>query len=152
MYDNNAGATWVQKAGPVTNPYLGKAMLRCGTDLSTGAHSDHSPLFGGILFMAADQFHHVEGTYTDDGVLRVRIYDNFKKQISVRGFTAAARVGDKDPTLKLAAAGDGLTLDARIGRVPFPAEVTVTMTLDPRGSEERFDFVFADYSAATAKR
>jgi hypothetical protein len=146
MYDDNAGATWVQKAGPVTNPYYGSKMLRCGTDLSLGAHADHSPLFGGVLFMAADQFHHVEGTYTEDGLLRLRIYDNFKKQISARGFKATARISDRGPSLRLTPAADGMTLDAHVGALPLPAEITVMMTLDPRGPDERFDFVFAAYS------
>ena len=146
MFENNAGATWVQKAGPVTNPYYGNAMLRCGTDLSTGAHADHSPLFGGVLFMAADQYHHVEGTYTDEGVFRLRVYDNFKKQMSARPFTALAQVGEKGPSLRLTPAAEGQTLDARVGALPLPVEITVTMTLDPRGPEERFDFVFASYS------
>jgi hypothetical protein len=146
MYDGTAGATWVQKAGPVTNPYYGGKMLRCGTDLSIGAHADHSPLFGGVLFMAADQFHHIEGTYTEDGVFRVRVYDNFKKQISARGFKGTAAPGDKEPVLRLTPAADGMTLDAKVGALPFPAEITVMMTLDPRGPDERFDFVFPSYS------
>jgi hypothetical protein len=146
MYDGNAGATWVQKAGPVTNPYYGNKMLRCGTDLSVGAHADHSPLFGGVLFMAADQFHHIEGTYTEDGWFRVRIYDNFKKQISARRFKGTAAPGDKEPVLRLAPAADGMTLDAKVGPLPLPAEITLMMTLDPRGPDERFDFVFPSYS------
>jgi hypothetical protein len=146
MYDGNAGATWVQKAGPVTNPYYGGTMLRCGTDLSIGAHADHSPLFGGVLFMAADQFHHIEGTYTADGLFRVRIYDNFKKQISARGFKAVVRIGDRGPSITLAPPADGMTLDASVGALPMPAEITVMMTLDPRGPDERFDFVFPSYS------
>ena len=94
MYDGNAGATWVQKTGPVTNPYYGNAMLRCGTDLSVGAHADHSPLFGGDLFMAANHFHHVEGTYTEDGMFRLRVYDNFKRPMSARGFTGRAQLAE----------------------------------------------------------
>ena len=43
-------------------------------------------------------------------------------------------------------AADGMTLDARVGALTFPAEITRQMTLDPRGPEERFDFVFASYS------
>jgi hypothetical protein len=145
MYENGAGATWVQKTGPVTNPYYGSASLRCGTDLSLGAHADHSPVFGGVLLMAADRFHHVEATYTDDGVLRLRIYDNFKRQIDAGGFQATARIGEKGP-FRLRPAADGMTLDARIGALTFPAEITVTITLDPSGQEERLGFVFTSYS------
>jgi hypothetical protein len=30
MYDNFKGGSWVQKQGPVANPYFGKTMLSCG--------------------------------------------------------------------------------------------------------------------------
>lgn len=142
MFDGNAGATWVQKAGPVINPYYGQAMLRCGSDLSLGAHADHTPQYGGILFMAADAFHHVEGTYTADGVFRVRVYDNFRKPMLVTRFSGRVEVGGTDRSVRLAPAADRQTLDARLGTLAFPAEITLLMTLDPRASEERFDFVF----------
>jgi len=148
MFDGNAGATWVQKAGPVTNPYYGTAMLRCGTDLSAGAHEDHSPKFGGILFMAVDAFHHVEATYTADGNFRVRVYDNFRRQMTVTRFAAYVDVAAKPP-VRLMPAADRMTLDARVGALPFPAEITLRMVLDPRGPEERFDFVFPSYSPDT---
>ena len=156
MFDGNSGATWVQKAGPVTNPYYGRAMLRCGTDLSAGAHADHSPKYGGVLFMAADAFHHVEGTYTPDGVFRVRVYDNFRRPMMVSGFRARAVLKEEFDAktqearelvaFRLVPAADRTTLDAKVGRIPLPAEITLKMTLDPRGAEERFDFVFAEYS------
>ena len=156
MFDGNSGATWVQRAGPVTNPYYGQAMLRCGTDLSVGAHADHSPKYGGVLFMAADAFHHVEGTYTPDGMFRVRVYDNFRQALPVAGFRAravlkeefdAARQDFRELVVfRLVPSADKMTLDARVGQISLPAEITLKVTLDPRGAEERFDFVFASYS------
>ncbi|MDO8678577.1 MAG: SCO family protein [Acidobacteriota bacterium] len=156
MFDGNRGATWVQKAGPVTNPYYGRAMLRCGTDLSAGAHADHSPKYGGVLFMAADAFHHVEGTYTPDGMFRLRVYDNFRKPMPVANFRARVVLKEEFDTarldfrelvaFRLVPAADRMTLDAHVGQIPLPAEITLKITLDPRGSEERFDFVFAAYS------
>ncbi len=156
MFDGNSGATWVQRAGPVTNPYYGQAMLRCGTDLSVGAHADHSPKYGGVLFMAADAFHHVEGTYTPDGMCRVRVYDNFRQALPVAGFRAravlkeefdAARQDFRELVVfRLVPSADKMTLDARVGQIALPAELTLKVTLDPRGAEERFDFVFAEYS------
>jgi hypothetical protein len=144
MFDGNAGATWVQKAGPVTNPYYGKAMLHCGTDMSTGAHEDHSPRFGGVLFMAADAFHHVEGTYTADGMFRAHVYDNFKQPMQVTRFKAWLEIGGR--TIPLAPSADRLTLDARAGTLAFPAELTLKMIFVSGGEEERFDFVFASFS------
>ena len=156
MFDGNKGATWVQKSGPVTNPYYGQTMLRCGTDLTTGAHADHSPKYGGELFMAADAFHHVEGTYTPDGMFRVRVYDNFSKILPVAGFRARVVLKEEfDPArqevreliaFRLLPSADTMTLDARVGQISLPAELTLKVTLDPRGAEERFDFVFTKYS------
>lgn len=145
MFAGNAGATWVQKAGPVTNPYLGSSMLRCGTDLSAGAHADHSAKFGGVLFMAADGFHHVEGTYTADGWFHVRLYDNFRKQIPVAGFQARA-VLDEKVSKPLVPAREGLTLDVKVGTRAWPAEITLEIVLERGAPEERFDFVFASHS------
>jgi hypothetical protein len=144
MYAENAGATWVQKTGPVTNPYYGQAMLRCGTDMSSGAHQDHSPRFGGVLFMAADAFHHVEGVYTADGVFRAHVYDNFKQPMLVAGFKAWLEVGDRK--IPLAPSADRLTLDARVGPLPLPAEMTLKAIFRAGSDEERFDFVFAAFS------
>ena len=145
MFDGNAGATWVQKAGPVTNPYLGSSMLRCGTDLSAGAHADHSAKFGGVLFMAADGFHHVEGTYTADGWFHVRLYDSFRKQIPVAGFQARA-VLDEKVTRPLVPSRGGLTLDVKVGTRAWPAEITLEIVLERGAPEERFDFVFVSHS------
>ena len=146
MFAGNEGATWVQKTGPVTNPYFGKAMLRCGTDMSTGAHQDHSPQFGGVLFMAPDAFHHVEGVYTADGLFRAHVYDNFKQPMQVTEFTAWLEIGDRK--IALTPSADRRTLDARVGTLPFPAEMTLKMIFRSGSDEERFDFVFAAFSAS----
>ena len=45
MYDT--GAPWVQRDGPVRNPYYGAVMLTCGVvDAAAGAHMDHTPRHG----------------------------------------------------------------------------------------------------------
>ena len=95
--------------------------------------------------MAADGFHHVEGTYTADGWFHVRLYDNFRKQIPVAGFQARA-VLDEKVTRPLVPSRGGLTLDVKVGTRAWPAEITLEIVLERGAPEERFDFVFVSHS------
>lgn len=145
MFDNNTGATWVQKTGPVINPYYGKAMLRCGSDLSLGAHSDHSPKNGGMLFMAADGFHHVEGLYLASGMFKVFVYDNYKQPMAPGAFRGTVEVPGREP-VRLVPSSDGRTLEARLGTLPMPAEIGLAMQFEKADAAERFDFIFVAHS------
>ena len=82
MYDN--GSAWVQRDGPVRNPYYGAFMLTCGVvDAAAGAHMDHSPQHGGTVFMAPDSFHHIEGTFPEPGLFRLYATDNYREPVDV---------------------------------------------------------------------
>lgn len=159
MFDSNRGAKWIQKDGEVANPYYGSAMLRCGTiDNSPSSHMDHNPRYeGGIFFMAPDQFHHVEGTYPEPGVVRLRVYDNFTNPVDATKFKGARIVTKEEfdeatKTYKEMAAfplvpqDGGKYLETKI---PLPTEAgaaveaTAKITLLQGGNEERFDFIFA---------
>lgn len=163
MFDSNRGAKWIQKDGEVANPYFGSAMLRCGTiDNSPGTHMDHNPRFeGGIFFMAPDQFHHVEGTYPQSGVVRLRVYDNFTNAVDVRKF-AGARIVTKEEydeasktykevtAFPLVPKEDGAYFEATIDAPSDAAaavEATAKITLLDGGNEERFDFIFSGPTA-----
>ncbi|MGH9386721.1 MAG: hypothetical protein ACRD2N_20820, partial [Vicinamibacterales bacterium] len=87
-------------------------------------------------------------TYTADGVFRVRIYDNFKKQIPVAGFRGRV-VLTSERGVPLTPARDGQILTARVGALGFPAELTLLIVLARGSSEERFDFVFVEPSPSS---
>jgi len=125
-------------------------------------HANHNPRHGGLFFMAPDLWHHLEGAYIDD-VFRVYLYDDYTKPLAPELRNAVAgRIVTKetfDPKtrstteitafpLKLSA--DGEYLEARVGRVKFPADMTAKVRFTKGGDEYRFDFTFAEPSVDKA--
>lgn len=51
------------------------------------AHSDHSPKHGGTFFMAADNWHHIEGVLTSPTEFRIYLYDNFTRPLNANGYS-----------------------------------------------------------------
>ncbi|MCE2541912.1 MAG: DUF3347 domain-containing protein [Acidobacteria bacterium] len=159
MYDG--GSNWVQRDGPVRNPFYGSEMLTCGVvDAAPGAHMDHTPRNGGIVFMAPDSFHHIEGTYPERGVFRLYATDNYREPVDVS--TWAGRVvleEDYDEAtdefievtaFDLVPSTSGEYLEATVGDLDAPAEITAKVIFVEDFPEERFDFIFAEYTAADA--
>ena len=154
MYDN--GAPWVQRDGPVRNPYYGAVMLTCGVvDAAAGAHMDHTPRHGGTVFMAPDSFHHIEGTYPEPGVFRLYASDNYREAVDVS--TWSGRVVTEEEydeatdefvevtVFDLMPSPDGAYLEARISG-DLPADVTAKVLFQQDFPAERFDFIFAELS------
>ena len=120
---------------------------------------DHSPRHDGIVFMAPDSFHHIEGAYPEKGVFRLYATDNYREAVDMSGW--AGRVvleEDYDPDTDefieviahdLVPSPDGGFLEALIGDRPAPTEVTAKVIFVEDFPEERFDFIFADYSGGT---
>ena len=107
------------------------------------SHADHKPKHGGVFFMAADGFHHLEGTLNGRD-FRIYLYDNFTKPMDARRFQA--RVGSSrlqvEPTGQyLTVHLDDITTD--------PPEVTAFVRFRPDGPENRFDFIFIAPPAAS---
>lgn len=110
------------------------------------AHGDHNPKHGGMLFMAPNGFHHVEGTLDADGTFRLYLYNDFTKPIDATPFEA--RVGDT----RLAPAEGGAYLTGTIAPPShYPAEVGVDVHF-PGAHEDQahFDFVFVGEKTAEA--
>ena len=123
------------------------------------AHGNHNPQHGGLFFMAPDNWHHLEGTYPRAGVFRLYLYDDYTKPLprdQVRKTTArlvlteafdpATRTAREEFAVPLVPAQNGRYLEARVGKMSFPARMTAKIKFQPAASEHRFDFAFAEYS------
>ena len=156
MYDG--GSNWVQTDGPVRNPYYGSVMLTCGVvDGAPGAHMDHGPRHGGRVFMAPDSFHHIEGAYPEPGVFRLYATDNYREPVNVAlwmGRVVLEEEYDAETdefievtSFPLLPSPDGSYLEAEVGQLSMPAEFITKIQLVEDYPEDRFDFIFAEYSS-----
>ena len=119
-------------------------------------HQDHNPKHGGMFFMAPDNWHHLEGTYPMEGVFRIFLYDNFSEPMQVERFRGRAVLEESfDPASKqtdellaypLRPSSDGSFLEAKVGTVSLPLEITAKIQFEDGGIFERFDFVFQEVS------
>ena len=155
MYDG--GSNWVQRDGPVRNPYYGSVMLTCGVvDAAPGAHMDHTPRHGGTVFMAPDSFHHIEGTYPEVGSFRIYATDNYREPVGLAGWTGRVVLEEEYNEeidefiaireVDLVPSPDGSFLEADVGGIPVPAEVSARVVFVEDFPEERFDFIFTEIS------
>ena len=160
MYDN--GSSWIQRDGPVRNPYYGSAMLTCGVvdAAGAGAHMDHTAKHGGTVFMAPDGFHHVEGVYPEPGVFRLYATDNYRERVDVstwagRAVTEEAYDETTDEFLEVAAVElrpgpDGAYLEARVPDAGDTAEIIAKVIFEEGFPAERFDFFLQALSSPSA--
>jgi len=113
-------------------------------------HGDHNPRHGGQFFMAADNWHHLEGTYPRAGLFRMHFYDDFTKPIAVKGFSGTLVILDATDkeiaSFPLAMARGGQTMEAQIKGATLPLKTAAKVKFDKDGAENRFDFTFSDYS------
>jgi len=123
------------------------------------SHGNHNPQHGGVFFMAPDNWHHLEGTYPQEGQFRLYVYDDFAKPLAIdRLKEAAGRVVTKEvfdnatqqmrevTLFPIEVAADGRYLEAKIDRLEMPAEMIAKIKFKPDGEEYRFDFVFPEFS------
>ena len=126
---------------------------------SVREHGDHNPRHGGQFFMAADKWHHLEGTYPRAGLFRAHFYDNFTKVFSAQGFTGRLVTREENnrelESVPLRVSRDGLMMEADIkgGPVPTPEapiRVAAKLIFKKGEPEQRFDFTFGELSKEPA--
>jgi hypothetical protein len=118
-------------------------------------HGNHNPQHGGQFFMAADNWHHVEGAYPRTGVFRLYVYDDYARPLSAAAmkkvrarvvtserYDAKTRTYTELAVAPLRVSRDGAYLEARVSGLAFPAEMTAKLKLKPDSPEYRFDFTF----------
>jgi hypothetical protein len=120
------------------------------------AHGDHNPRHGGQFFMATDAWHHIEGTYPQEGLFRVFFYDNFTKPLPAKGVTGSVVIRDKSDkevaSAPLATTRNNTIMEAKIAvpNAALPLRATVKLKFSPTMAEQPFDFQFNELSKDTA--
>jgi hypothetical protein len=111
-------------------------------------HGNHNPQHGGLFFMAPDNWHHLEGTYRSGGVFRMYLYDDFTKPLArdqVRLMTGQI-ITKSGTSFPLVPVQNGRFLEAKVGKLAFPAEMAAKLKFKSTSPEHHFDFTFAEYS------
>ena len=119
-------------------------------------HGNHNPQHGGQFFMAADNWHHVEGAYPRAGVFRLYIYDDYARPLSAADlkkvaarvvtnerYDARTRTSTDVTAFTLRPSRDAAYLEASVTGVALPAAMTAKVKIKPDSPEYRFDFTFA---------
>ena len=123
------------------------------------AHGDHNPRHGGQFFMAQDNWHHLEGTYPQKGLVRFFFYDNFTKPMPVANFQGRVVTQEQwDPNTRTSKELESFPLkpvrvgvmEAQVKNDALPFKVTAKVKFDSKGPENRFDFNFSEYSKEPA--
>jgi hypothetical protein len=115
-------------------------------------HGNHNPQHGGLFFMAPDNWHHLEGTYRSGGVFRMYLYDDFTRPLAndqVRQMTGRV-ITKGGASFPLVPVQNGRYLEAKVGKIAFPAEMAAKVTFKASAPEHHFDFAFPEYSKEPA--
>jgi Cu/Ag efflux protein CusF len=116
-------------------------------------HGDHNPRHGGMLFLASDQWPHVEGTFVAPNVFRLYFYEDMTRPMSTSGFSASITKADANgretgAPVPLAAGSDTSRFEATVVGTSLPAFVKLRVKFKPSDPDQVFDFSFPSYSTA----
>ena len=114
-------------------------------------HGDHNPRHGGLLFMASDQWHHIEGTLVAPSLFRLYFYDDMTRPMPANGFSASITRADGNgretsAPLPLSAGRDTSTLECAVEGTSPPTSVKLRVKFKPGDPDQVFDFSFPSYS------
>lgn len=122
------------------------------------AHADHNPKHGGLLFMASNHWHHLEGVLVKADEFRVYLYNDHTKPISAKTFVEgsyievvrvdAERKAQGTPVkVPFAAAPNGTYLVAAIPKdLVVPIDVTVRLKFEGKERPDLYNFTFDQVS------
>lgn len=126
-------------------------------------HGNHNPQHGGQFFMAADNWHHLEGVYTRARRFRLHVYDDYARPLDGAALrqmagrvvleeqaASAAGRGREVRSVPLRVAKDGPYLEAQLPSASFPTRFAAKVTFKPGEAEHRFDFTFTTPSVDQA--
>jgi hypothetical protein len=114
-------------------------------------HGNHNPQHGGQFFMAPDNWHHLEGTFPQDRVVRIYLYDDYTRPLTrdrmkpVQG-RIVLNAGAREVSFPLAQSRDGQYLEAKVDSRTLPLSVVAKLKLKADGPEYHFDFRFTELS------
>jgi len=123
---------------------------RCGMKLAEFKdgrleHADHTSKHGGVFFMDADNWHHVEGVLAAPGEFRLYVYDNFTQPIYAGQFSGtvdvASELGRRNG-IGMTVSGNGAYLQASVPISDKPVELVVHIVLTFGQPSSLFNFTF----------
>jgi hypothetical protein len=122
----------------------------CGEPVESLGSLDHNPLHGGVVFIAGNSYHRLEGTHPAPTEFRIYFYDDDKKPLDARNFSGRTTTHDwneekkayieKNFPLVLEREGNHWLTSRIWAPARYPVEITSRIRL--AGDEKLFNFFF----------